>query len=283
VAQKLLALDPNYADAYLAIGMENYVLGQQPAPVRWLLKLDGAMTNQNEGIAELQKTAADGHYLQPYAQILLALAAVHAHDPVRARALLEPLVAEFPRNPLYPEALERLDIQARLDPKATHIRFTLGALLHTVHGTFALASGADANLVAVDPDNGTATGRVTVAAKSGETGNASRDRDMQKSVLESQTYPEIVFLPAKLEGALARRGVSQVTLTGTIRLVGGEHPFALPLTVTVNGSRFTATGKVTVPYVAWGLHNPSTLFLRVHKTVTLDLATAGTITWPPAK
>ncbi len=283
VAQKLLALDPNYADAYLAIGMENYVLGQQPAPLRWLLKLDGAMANQSQGIAELRKTADHGHYLQPYAQVLLALAAVHAHHPAGARRRLEPLVAEFPRNPLYQEALQRLDIQARLDPKRTQIRFTLGALLHTVHGTFALDPGAGANVVAVDPVNGAATGRVTVAAASGQTGNAARDRDMQKSVLESAKYPRIVFRPEKLEGALGRDGTSQVTLTGTMQLVGGDHRFALPLTVTVQGNHFTATGRATVPYVAWGLHNPSNLILRVHKTVTLEIEAAGTIAWPAAK
>ncbi len=283
VAQKLLALDPNYADAYLAIGMENYVLGQQPAPLRWLLKLDGAMTNQSQGIEELRKTAAGGHYLQPYAQVLLALAAVHAHNPAGARRLLEPLVAEFPHSPLYAEALRRLDIQATLDPKRTQIHFTLGALLHTVHGAFALAAGDRDNVVAVDPDNGAATGRVVVAAASGATGNASRDRDMQTTVLESAKYPRIVFLPQALHGTLARGGASQVTLTGTMQLVGADHPFALPLTVTVDGRHFTAAGTVTVPYVAWGLHNPSKLFLRVHKTVTLEIEAAGTIAWPAAK
>jgi polyisoprenoid-binding protein YceI len=283
VAQKLLALDPNYADAYLAIGMENYVLGQQPAPVRWLLKLDGAMTNQNQGIAELRKTAAHGHYLRTYARILLALAAVHAHNPVQARQLLEPLVAKFPHCALYAEALERLDIQARLDPQQTQIHFTLGALLHTVHGTFALAPGADANLIAVDPANGAATGRVTVAAASGQSGDQARDREMRTKVLDVRQYPHIVFQPTQLTGTLARQGISRVTLRGTMRLVGGEHPFALPLTVSIHGSHFTARGTATVPYVAWGLHNPSNFLLRVHKTVTLTIEAAGTIVWPAMK
>ena len=41
-AEKLLAVDPNCYDAYLAVGVENYMLGLNPAPVRWLLRLYGA-------------------------------------------------------------------------------------------------------------------------------------------------------------------------------------------------------------------------------------------------
>jgi hypothetical protein len=109
LAEALLAADPSCYDAYLAIGVENYILSLNPAPVRWLLELYGAETDQRTGIAKLQLTAAKGHYLEPYARVLLAVAALRAHDNNRAKALLRGLVQEFPRNRLYARELARID------------------------------------------------------------------------------------------------------------------------------------------------------------------------------
>lgn len=108
LAQKLLSEDPSYYDAYLAIGIENYLLGINPAPVRWLLRLSGARTDKDDGIAKLRLTAEKGHYLAPYARLLLAVAALRDHDRTQAGRLLAGLAAEFPENPLYRKELARL-------------------------------------------------------------------------------------------------------------------------------------------------------------------------------
>jgi hypothetical protein len=108
VAQKLLAFDPSYYDAYLALGVENYLLGLSSAPVRWLLRLGGAETNKDDGIAQLRLTAEKGHYLAPYARLLLAVAALRDHDRETARRLLAGLAEEFPQNQLYRNELARL-------------------------------------------------------------------------------------------------------------------------------------------------------------------------------
>jgi len=108
LAQKLLSEDPSYYDAYLAIGIENYLLGINPAPVRWLLRLSGAQTDKGDGIAKLRLTAEKGHYLAPYARLLLAVAALRDHDRTQACRLLAGLAAEFPQNPLYRKELARL-------------------------------------------------------------------------------------------------------------------------------------------------------------------------------
>ncbi len=108
LAEKLLSQDPSYYDAYLAVGVENYLLGVNPAPVRWLLRLGGAQTDKDEGIAKLRLTAEKGHYLAPYARLLLAVAALRDHDRIGARSLLTGLAAEFPRNPLYRKELARI-------------------------------------------------------------------------------------------------------------------------------------------------------------------------------
>ncbi|HVB81763.1 MAG TPA: hypothetical protein VNE82_17675 [Candidatus Binataceae bacterium] len=89
----------------LAIGVENYILSLNPAPVRWLLDIYGAETDQRTGIQKLTLTAAHGHYLEPYARVLLAVAALRERDPAQARHLLRDLVREVPRNQLYAKEL----------------------------------------------------------------------------------------------------------------------------------------------------------------------------------
>jgi hypothetical protein len=108
LAEKLLSQDPSYYDAYLAVGVENYLLSVNPAPIRWLLRLGGAQTDKDEGLAKLRLTADKGHYLAPYARLLLAVAALRDHDLVHARDLLSGLATEFPNNPLYRKELNRI-------------------------------------------------------------------------------------------------------------------------------------------------------------------------------
>jgi len=107
-AETLLAADPSCYDAYLAIGIENYILGLSPAPVRWLLRLYGAETDKELGIQKLELTAEKGHYLLPFARLLLAVAALRDKNRNRARELLQNLAQEFPRNELYRRELSRL-------------------------------------------------------------------------------------------------------------------------------------------------------------------------------
>ena len=107
-AEKLLAVDPNCYDAYLAIGVENYILGLNPAPVRWLLRLYGAETDKESGIQKLQLTATKGHYLLPFARLLLAVAALRDKNRSQAKELLQNLAQEFPNNQLYRRELSRL-------------------------------------------------------------------------------------------------------------------------------------------------------------------------------
>ncbi|HEX5000512.1 MAG TPA: hypothetical protein VFY29_19975 [Terriglobia bacterium] len=107
-AEKLLNLDPNYHDAYLALGIENYVLGLRSAPTRWMLRLSGAQASKEKGIANLKITAEKGRYLRPYASLLLAIAALRDQDTDRARKILNNLAQEFPRNHLYQVELRRL-------------------------------------------------------------------------------------------------------------------------------------------------------------------------------
>ena len=108
IAQKLLTIDPTCYDAYLALGVENYLLGINPAPVRWVLRMTGAQTDKKEGLERLRLTADKGHYLAPFARLLLAVAALRDKDRQTARTLLAGLAREFPGNQLYVTELARI-------------------------------------------------------------------------------------------------------------------------------------------------------------------------------
>lgn len=108
IADKLLSNDPTYYDAYFATGVENYILGLNPAPVGWLFRLYGAQANKTQGIQNLRVTAAKGHYLLPFARLLLAVAALRDKNRDEARDLLAGLARDYPLNGLYKQELAKL-------------------------------------------------------------------------------------------------------------------------------------------------------------------------------
>jgi len=107
-AEPLLKANPGFYDAYLAAGIENYLLSLRAAPVRWMLQMGGAQTDKATGLKDLGITAAKGHYLQPYARLLLAIAALRDHDRNNARVLLQGLAQQFPNNRLYKQELAQI-------------------------------------------------------------------------------------------------------------------------------------------------------------------------------
>lgn len=160
-----------------------------------------------------------------------------------------------------------------LDPARTSIKFTLGDVLHTVHGTFRLKRGA----LQFEPSSGKLSGEIVVDAKSGESGSGMRDRKMHKEVLESVLYPEISFRPDRVEGPVASQGKSSVKVHGIFRIHGVDREITVPAEIEMSAEHWTATVHFTVPYAKWGMKNPSTLFLRVNDSVEIDLAGEGNV------
>jgi len=107
--QQLLAVCPDCYDALLATGFSKYIIGSMAAPVRWILHLGGLPSDKQGGIADLQTTAARGHYLAPFARILLAIAYVREKDKPRALQLLADLRRDFPGNTLFPREIAHLE------------------------------------------------------------------------------------------------------------------------------------------------------------------------------
>ena len=161
-----------------------------------------------------------------------------------------------------------------LDPEKTTVSFSLEATLHTVHGRFRLKSG----VIQFNPAIGAASGSAVVDATSGETGNSRRDRNMHKDVLQSERYPEITFTPTRVTGSFAAQGESSVAVDGALRLRGADHAITLPFKVKTSDGELRATTQFTVPYVAWGLKNPSSFLLHVGEKVEVSIAAEGKLT-----
>jgi polyisoprenoid-binding protein YceI len=168
-------------------------------------------------------------------------------------------------------ALWAQDMTLELDPTNTKVDFTLSDVLHTVHGTFALKSG----LIHFNPSKGSASGSVVVDVKSGQSGNNSRDRKMHKDILQSEQYPDATFTPTKMSGPFSPQGSSQIQVDGTFRIHGSDHSITLIVPLQISGSTTNFKTQMVLPYVEWGMKNPSTFVLRVGDKVDLDIAASG--------
>ncbi len=108
-AERLILAKPDAADAYLGPGLENYLLSLKPAPLRILLRVTGSNVDRERGLEQIRETALHGHYLEPFAKLLLAVAALRDNNPARARELLGELHRRFPDNELYKREMDLID------------------------------------------------------------------------------------------------------------------------------------------------------------------------------
>ena len=160
-----------------------------------------------------------------------------------------------------------------LDPQSTEVAFLLKATGHDVSGAFELTEG----VIVFDGETGTASGALRVDSRNAETGNKKRDKAMHEKVLESETFPDFVFQPRRVEGALPQSGSAEVTLHGTMSIHGSEHPLVIPARIDVDGSRVAIHATFDIPFVEWGMKDPSFLFLRVAKQVGVTVDAVGTL------
>ena len=165
------------------------------------------------------------------------------------------------------------DSIVEIEPSQTKIEFSLGSTLHTVHGTFALKSST----IRFDPAGGKISGTIVVDATSGKSGNSSRDARMHREILESAKFPEIVFTIEQMTGNVAPDGASKVEISGQFRLHGQDHHVTLPVEVMAEGKKLHVAIHCVIPYVEWGLKNPSNFFLRASDKVEVDIHAIGHI------
>jgi polyisoprenoid-binding protein YceI len=163
------------------------------------------------------------------------------------------------------------EIAVQIDPTQSKIEFTLGSTLHTVEGTFKLKSGS----IRYDPATGKMGGSIVVDATSAESGNVGRDRKMHREILESGKYPDIVLTPKRGDGTFNPKGPSRLDVSGVFSLHGQDHEITFPVEIQPAGYQMTMTTHLTIPYIKWGLKNPSTFILRASDKVEIEIHAVG--------
>jgi len=123
----------------------------------------------------------------------------------------------------------------------------------------------------------TISGAVVVAAGSGDSGEPSRDKKMNSDVLEVARFAEVSFVPKSYQGAISAAGDSTIQVTGVFTLHGTPHDLTVPMQIHIDGAGLTAKTHFTVPYVKWGLKDPSIFILKVAKEVDIDLTLVGSL------
>lgn len=160
-----------------------------------------------------------------------------------------------------------------IDPAASTVNFSLGDVVHSVHGTFHVQSGS----VEFDSAAAKIGGSIIVEASSGHSGSDARDHKMTTEILDAPHFADISFVPRAVQGTIAATGDSTVQVTGTFTLHGAAHDLTVPMQIHIDGTACTAKTKFSVPYVKWGLKDPSTFILRVAKEAEIDLTLSGRI------
>jgi polyisoprenoid-binding protein YceI len=118
---------------------------------------------------------------------------------------------------------------------------------------------------------------VVVDVTSGNSGSEARDRRMHSTVLESERYPDATFVPLRIEGKLAMPGASRVRLIGTFTILGVAHELSMDVQSTVTGDQIRAVIRFEIPYVAWGMKDPSNFLLKVDKKVPVLIEATGSL------
>jgi polyisoprenoid-binding protein YceI len=158
-----------------------------------------------------------------------------------------------------------------VDPARSSLHWTLDTTLHLVHGTFAVKRGE----VVIDPATGNASGEIIVDASSGKTDNDSRDKKMHQEILETARFPEIAFRLSHVEGLATPLNKSPLKLNGTFTIHGTQHDMIVPADIEFAGGHWRGTATLVVPYIAWGIKNPSNFLLKASPTVDVTLELAG--------
>ncbi len=160
-----------------------------------------------------------------------------------------------------------------VNPDASEVKMTLKTTHEIVNGTFHIQSGS----IEFDRSTPQMAGLVVVLAGSGKTGNDSRDKKMNKDILKVDQYTTVSFAPKTYTGIIAPSGDSTIQVSGVFTLLGNSHNLTIPMQIHMDGSKVTAKAQFVVPYVQWGLKNPSFLIWKAENNVAIDLNLVGNI------
>jgi polyisoprenoid-binding protein YceI len=158
-----------------------------------------------------------------------------------------------------------------VNPEASEVEMKLNTTHEVVNGTFHIQSGS----IEFERSNPGMSGSVVVLAGSGKTGNNSRDKKMNKDILKVDQYTTVSFAPKTYAGTIAPSGNSTIQVSGVFTLLGNPHDLTIPMQIYIDGSKATARAQFIVPYIQWGLKDPSFLFWKAEHKVEIDLNLVG--------
>lgn len=162
-----------------------------------------------------------------------------------------------------------------LDPAKTTIIYSLDGWPHHTQGTFKLKHG----VIEIDPSTGKMTGTITVDAASGDSGHSIRDEEMKSTVLEVARFPEISFAPRQVLSHGDPLKAFPVKVVGLMSLHGVPHELTIDATVKRENNNVTIHSNFPVPFVEWGLRDPSILIFKVSKQVLVDVTANARLSW----
>ena len=160
-----------------------------------------------------------------------------------------------------------------VNPDASEVKMKLNTTHEVVNGTFHIQSGS----IEFERSNPRMSGSVVVLAGSGKTGNNSRDKKMNKDILKVDQYTTVSFSPKTYTGTIAPSGNSTIQVSGVFTLLGNPHDLTIPMQINIDGSKATARAQFIVPYIQWGLKDPSFLFWKAEHEVAIDLNLVGQV------
>jgi polyisoprenoid-binding protein YceI len=160
-----------------------------------------------------------------------------------------------------------------INPDASEVKMTLNTTHEVVNGTFHIQSGT----IEFDRSAPKMSGAVVVLAGSGKTGNDSRDRKMNKDILKVDQFATVSFAPNAYTGTIGASGDSTIQVSGVFTLLGTHHDLTIPMQIHMDGSKATVRAHFVVPYVQWGLKNPSFLIWKAENDVAIDLSLVGNV------
>jgi polyisoprenoid-binding protein YceI len=162
-----------------------------------------------------------------------------------------------------------------LDPAKTTIAYSLEGWPHHTQGIFALKHG----VIRLDAQSGKMDGIIIVDAASGNSGHSVRDERMKSNVLEVDRFPVISFTPQQVVSHGNVQGEFPVAVRGVMSLHGSNHDLTISATVRRDGNTVTIRCAFAVPFVQWGLEDPSILMFKVSKEVDIAVTINARLSW----
>jgi tetratricopeptide (TPR) repeat protein len=100
-SEAALKIDPLYADAWMAVGIQRFAVASLPGWLRFIVGFMGIGGNKQQGIADLQKSAAEGTITPIESRTILSLFLRHDARYPEALVVQRGLAQQYPHNYLF--------------------------------------------------------------------------------------------------------------------------------------------------------------------------------------